>query len=120
MAVLRSQYRAHSFMNDCKFSLVPSKGVGSPIRISLVTSTILDSVGDMARLSMSIGVVGSELVSEYVSSLIHVGIPNRNCKNFVGMVDHTSKLGSIDIDDLASKVTNTQGFGMSLRIEYEV
>ena len=105
MAVLRSQYRARLFMNDCKFSLVPSKGVGSPIRISLVISTISDLVGDMARLSMSIGVVVSELVSESVSTLIHVGIPNRNRKSFVGIDDHTNKLSFVDVDDLTSEVT---------------
>ena len=69
MAALRSQYRAHSFMNETKFSLVPSKGVGNPIRIyfGVVLSTISDMVCDKARLSRSMGVMGLELVSEYVS-----------------------------------------------------
>ena len=68
MAELRSQYRAHSFINETIFSRVPSKEVGNPIRISFVDtlSTISDTVGDKAGLSRSMGVVGSELVSEYV------------------------------------------------------
>src|SRR5271168_5157413 len=65
MASFKSIYRAHSFINETRFSCLPSKGVGSPIRISLVDllgwdisgsiSDSRDDSGDRFRFSRTMG-----------------------------------------------------------------
>src|SRR5271156_2776437 len=48
MASFRSIYKPHLFINEIRFSRFPSKGVGSPIRISLVDSLSWDISGSIS------------------------------------------------------------------------